>query len=1498
MKKKSTIRPLRLNRDGQIIKPRYNSFYNGGNITPINAGAIMSTIAGPHKLTNPFGVGDIKDPRGSTGGGMDFGGFGAAQIQAGADLLGNIIGMSQANVDPLASANLQQAQNFTTLAQNRDDLMNEGGSHVNMGHISRKQAGGKDVGGMASGIASGAASGAAIGSVVPGIGTAIGAGVGAVGSLVSGLFGNKSAKRKQRRMNAKIDEANQFAQDSFINRADAIDVQAAHNLEGNYFEDGGYLTPQSGWGNQNIFNTPQIEPTIVENPYYNVQSGDNLSTIANKHNVSIDDILQLNQLSDPNKIYPDQKLMMPEQNVQNVEASNIIQDDDIQEPDIAQSQYTIQKGDNLTSISKKLNIPIKDLQNFNNISNPNLINEGDVLNYATPVKGEWSYTRNELDDLNKNLSNKDKIITFQKKARPNEIYVVEDKKNHNVNIYRGDKKIKTYNSATGKNKGDALTITKTNDRGQLLQGQGNMSTPAGVFQIGGKGTFGGVPSFVRTIPDKTLERGDGEVVPFDIPSSIHAGYVPQNKEKCNISNGCTRLSNSDLKDLNKYIDVGTNYYILPEDENNNFNLRGSGLHFSSSDESQLSSYNPKRTMRDVKIDVEIDNKSQEASLSDNVTQMANYIKKAITGIDSKSVDVYVKTYEKDKKQLLDDLNINTDTYDILAELSLGIMGQESGFGNPGMRGIYGGMRDMVGMALDKNVSVGPSQIRITSIPKQIRDKYNIQKTKDLTNPRKSAIASIAILADIRKYIVPNLQKQYPDLSAEELTILAYQNPQQFREGNNLNTQYLNNVKNKLEKIKSTPGNVISNFALGGQLNQFAMGGEFDSGINMIDAGGTHEENPMGGVMMGMDQEGTPNMVEEGEVIYDDYVFSNRVYADKDILEQNLLNKNHDGKTFAKIAEDISLEYEERPNDPIAKRGLKIEMTRLIAAQEAQKQQDEEAEFGEQLAMAAQGIAPEGMSPEEQPMDQMQMEDPNMMGGMDLSGLEGMIDPMGEEGMQPMAFGGNLNSKMKSMSPTSPTNLQPSKFNHQNMFAYGGPTIQSGIFNDPYFITGKGDFRIYGDTYAGFDNLGYVDAYPENATPQQIRAIDRYDFLNTERLVGEGKTIMYPYGEYKSVINNRSRGPYDNSSTPMKGQAARDHAEIQRNNSTQVGNTGAGNTKSPQVSPQVSPYIPLSLPPQNKYASVTKGNPSEVSLPSDHYTLYSELVDERRLRDYNKSQQEKGFGMQNLRYVPAIGAAAMSITDAFGLTNKPDYSHADMVAKSGTTREYTPNPLGNYMTYTPFDRNYQQNKLNAQAGASRRAITDQAGGNRGVAMAGIMGLDNMAQQNMGELGIQADAYNQQQKQNVEQFNTGINQFNAQQAMQAFQMNAQQDQINQRAQIMAAQMRQQADMGADAGRAANLSNMLQSIGDIGRESFAREMIMSNPALYYSIDSNGKVSYKNGYDKLPAEQKSIVDQHSKIKSLEAKNKSLEDDKKARETSNNSKAKGGKINRYKRIR
>lgn len=132
-----------------------------------------------------------------------------------------------------------------------------------------------------------------------------------------------------------------------------------------------------------------------------------------------------------------------------------------------------------------------------------------------------------------------------------------------------------------------------------------------------------------------------------------------------------------------------------------------------------------------------------------------------------------------------------------------------------------------------------------------------------------------------------------------------------------------------------PSEGVSLAAYGGPLFN-----EFSNGITIINEGGTHEDNPFEGVQVGVDPQGTPNLVEEGEVIFNDYVFSNRLTVPNKVRSKYKL-RNNKKLSFADAAKDIQKMSEEMPNDPIVKRTMELRMNQLMQEQEMIRQKKNE-----------------------------------------------------------------------------------------------------------------------------------------------------------------------------------------------------------------------------------------------------------------------------------------------------------------------------------------------------------------------------------------------------------------------------------------------------------------------------------------------------------------------------------------------------------------------------
>lgn len=453
-----------------------------------------------------------------------------------------------------------------------------------------------------------------------------------------------------------------------------------------------------------------------------------------------------------------------------------------------------------------------------------------------------------------------------------------------------------------------------------------------------------------------------------------------------------------------------------------------------------------------------------------------------------------------------------------------------------------------------------------------------------------------------------------------------------------------------------------NHAFGGWLN--THGGDFNNGVTIIDEGGTHEQNPNEGVQIGVDQQGVPNLVEQGEVIYNDYVFSNRIKLPDSIKKKYKLK----GDTFADAAKYAQLESQERPNDPISKRGLEANMSRLAEAQEGIK---------------------------------------NRRGKGDT-----------------------------------------------NKFEDGGP-----------YKTYKNFIPIQDDWYTG-DYMNFVNSLQEGE-PSSLNWLKR---INSQEFGPIGGNTFTDISDIKRLATDRKKGPVHNAMQAASRTYKRENA--------------------PLPSP-VAPLFDIPTPPVPE------------SIPTQSLTSSGD-----------EDGDERGRRPSWLRYAPIVGAGIGAITDMF---SRPDYENADLVLNSTKNLgnvDFT--PIGNYLSYQPFDRNYYINRLDASANATRRGLQNTSGGNRANMQAGLLAADYNYGQNLGDLARKAEEYNLAQRQQVEGFNRGTNQFNSEGAMRAAMANNQNDELRMRAAMSAALLRQAIKDQDSARRSANITNFLQGLGDMGWEN----------------------------------------------------------------------------------
>jgi membrane-bound lytic murein transglycosylase D len=101
--------------------------------------------------------------------------------------------------------------------------------------------------------------------------------------------------------------------------------------------------------------------------FYIVQKGDNLSAIARKNNVSIEDLKKWNNLSD-NNIKLETKLKVSD--IANGETE--VAEQEAPRTEIRSIDYIVQKGDNLGLIAKKNSVAVSDLKEWNELEDDNI----------------------------------------------------------------------------------------------------------------------------------------------------------------------------------------------------------------------------------------------------------------------------------------------------------------------------------------------------------------------------------------------------------------------------------------------------------------------------------------------------------------------------------------------------------------------------------------------------------------------------------------------------------------------------------------------------------------------------------------------------------------------------------------------------------------------------------------------------------------------------------------------------------------------------------------------------------------------------------------------------------------------------------------------------------------------------------------------------------------------------------------------------------------------
>ena len=580
----------------------------------------------------------------------------------------------------------------------------------------------------------------------------------------------------------------------------------------------------------------------------------------------------------------------------------------------------------------------------------------------------------------------------------------------------------------------------------------------------------------------------------------------------------------------------------------------------------------------------------------------------------------------------------------------------------------------------------------------------------------------------------------------------------------------NELKSKLPGLTPMSGLL----AFGGDMQTNSS--DFSTGATHVNAGQSHELNPNGGVQMGVDSEGTPNLVEEGEVIYNDYVYSDRIQLDDEAKEKFHFSKKKD-LTYAEAAKKLEKEISERPNDPLSQAAYKAQMEDLANEQERQKQEMEadrareafESLSDEDKVALMQQVAQEEQMAQQQAMEEQAMAEQQMMNPQVAQEVpqEAMIPQEVPVEAQTMAEGGNL-------------------------YAPGGELLNpTSVYKDPV----TGDLVVT-------QNSPYTKEVP--TVPYYYKG-QPYNTEDDYRLAIYDDANKYGIKTVNESID--SSGFVTSNVRPIE-DVIRD-IEAAR--------------KGIEGSPVIVESLKAVSPSTERVGVMPDAIKQEADNVYNKPTKTSKITDAdttgKKLAPVLKAEWPRYVGL----FGPAVGLGLMAA--GVGKPNKKQFDAIlDAYDRTGTSlADYK--TIGDYLTYRPMDIWAEQNRMNANARATDRAILNNSSP-VGTRMAGLLASNYNDQIGSGQLYKNALEYNDSKAAQVAGFNRGTNQYNADTYNRAALANAQMRNQSRhyRAGLAMQAAAQKADMDAGWYNSlyGNIGQLFKGISDLGRENAERNMI----------------------------------------------------------------------------
>lgn len=408
----------------------------------------------------------------------------------------------------------------------------------------------------------------------------------------------------------------------------------------------------------------------------------------------------------------------------------------------------------------------------------------------------------------------------------------------------------------------------------------------------------------------------------------------------------------------------------------------------------------------------------------------------------------------------------------------------------------------------------------------------------------------------------------------------------------------------------------------------------------------------------------------------------------------------------------------------------------------------------------------------------------------------------------------------------------------NKKSFGGELIHGGIFSNGVQEINTGgthEQNPYGGVQIGVDEQNIPNLVEEGEVVWN-------DYVFSNRLIVP-KSVRQKY----KLGNNKNLAFAEAAKKLQKESKERPNDPISKNGlNAALSNLANEQEKIRAVKTQSNNKFPYGGPVKHPEYLSELGSP----IGLEKYTKGPSPISYISLNDVRKpsaiEDPTDGFKESTLRFAPVMGHAIGVFSDVF---SKPDYQAADEVRNielNPSLVSFT--PIGNKLKYTPYDVERQINKLNANAGASRRNMLNTSGGNRAAAMAGLMGVDTNYYNALGDAYRQALEYNDKRNYEIESFNRATDQYNSEMGLKAAMANAEVRNSIAKARYerdkAAALLGQQARDAYNARLSNNLNVFLEDMGNLGRERDFRswaDILAKRNVL--RMNSGGEHVNKNG-------------------------------------------------------